>query len=132
MDNEEATIYRDAIDGLGSAIAKAYRGLKEAARNFHMNTQIEIASRNGYAEARAALLLRHGGNPKELGANEAAREAAVNVELYEEYATLTEATKLVANFRYELTIAQLSVDSLRAQLRCFEVIAQLGGEKGGL
>jgi|SRR5215216_3010770 len=106
-------------------VQDAYADLAEKTRTAQAKASVLRAAREAWGLERIKILIQYKDEPTALGKNEQAREAVLRDKtLVESEAHDTAAeVSLVANDAVQ--IAQLRVDSLRAQLRCYEVIAGL-------
>ena len=84
--------------------------------------QASIA-RAALATRRAEILVEFGADPKALGANEATREATLSSMLTIEREDLAGQEGFLVGCRNRLTLHQIEIEHLRAQLRIIEVVA---------
>ena len=88
----------------------------------------ELDAKENLKKAEAAVLIQYAENPKELGGNDAARNARIRDLTTAEREALdrAEKSKRLANFKYEMD--SLAVECLKWQIRNDQAIAALGSE----
>lgn len=87
-------------------------------------------ARVALATERAEILLAHADDPKALGANEAAREAELASLTATARDVVAECDAVATSAKNNLQLQGIVVEGLRAQLRCLEVAAAVGGRDG--
>lgn len=87
-------------------------------------------ARAALATERAEILLAHADDPKALGANEAAREAKLASLTASARDIVAECDAVATSAKNSLHLQSIVVEGLRAQLRCLEVAAAVGGRDG--
>ncbi len=113
----------DALHQLRNDLDEAYCKLSACTASLAVDLNTLSDAQEALGVEKAAILGTV--DPKELGSNEAARDAAVRLRLGCEYEALNAATKACQWRRQDQEKARLDVDNLRAQLRCWETIAAL-------
>ena len=98
---------------LAEDCAKVYIDLVEALRTEHKAATALSEAKQAHADAVMNVVLEYADKPKELGANDAVREARIAL-LTEETATaLHEAEKAMAQAKHETELARLGVQYVR-------------------
>lgn len=109
------------VDELRERVTEAYAELAFAVRDAFAAETLLIDAQTDNSRARAAIILAHAADPKQLGSNEAAREAKL-ADLTSESGSLVRLRETESrDYRHRLELARLRVESVRAQLRLAEL-----------
>lgn len=111
------------INQISQNLENTYAELIAATRETQRLTAEQSKAQVALTEARQAILLQYAENPKDLGSNEAARNARIDelTATQKTYAREMETDLTVSRDRQ--AIAGLEVEHWRAQLHCAEVAA---------
>jgi hypothetical protein len=115
------------METLTEQIRSSYSLLRQAMEKAHLKSELVFARKAIFARQKAATLAKT--DPKELGANEAAREAKLTEIHIDAYVALQEAEEQDRDARHSLQIASLVVEEARAHLRIAEVEVHRGDKR---
>lgn len=108
---------------LQESILNAYRNLKNAQEVAFNAVGTRLNADEVVLDRKLTILLEHADDPKKLGANEAARDAAIRQMLRVEIGTQAMAVENERLAQHKLRMAQIDVEFVRAMLRTVEVAA---------
>lgn len=111
------------IAELQSQITAAYTRLDSAQVEAFNKLTARQSADALVAETRQGILLQHADDPKQLGGNEAARNARIEELMHSELAAQSAAVREQQQADHELRRAQTTVECTRAILRTVEVAA---------
>ena len=118
------------IAEISASLEAAYYHLRQMTEFvFEWNGKVQEASRE-LASAKQAIILANAEDPKKLGANEAARNAAIDDLTRDQRGHLLGCEAALAQHRHNLELARLEVEHWRAQLRCIEAFVATGELEG--
>lgn len=113
----------NAIETLGVRLADNYTTLRAAMQGAFEAVEEANSARLDLKEAQARILRDYADNPKELGGNEAARQARIDELTGDHRYNLAHAEDAERQARHQLDLARLDLEASRAQLRIAELLA---------
>lgn len=118
------------ITEISTALETAYKTLMQMTEFVsEWSGKVNEAQRE-LATAKQAIILAHAEDPKKLGANEAARNAAIDDLTRDQRGHLLGCEAALATHRHNLDLARMEVEHWRAQLRCAEAFVATGELEG--
>lgn len=111
---------------LSGRLEEAYGALWLSVDNSHAWINEASRAKIELATAKQAVIAAHAEDPKKLGGNEAAREAAINAMCSAQVIALQTAEESERLAKNAVELATIRVNGLRAQLRILEVAAGMG------
>ena len=109
------------IQQISASLEAAYYHLRQMTEFvFEWNGKVQEAQRE-LAASKHAIILAHAEDPKKLGANEAARNAAIDDLTRDQRENVLRCEAVLSGHRHNVELARLEVEHWRAQLRCAEV-----------
>lgn len=124
-----ATILQKTLN-LSTCLSFAYDKLTTLTQEVQAAELQLSKARVALVTERAEILLTHADDPKALGANEAAREAKLASLTATARDVVAECDAVATAAKNNLQLQGIVVEGLRAQLRCLEVAAAVGGRDG--
>jgi hypothetical protein len=112
-----------SIEKLGHDLAAAYTTLKAATQNLQEAAEETIACKRGLTIAEQRIINEHADDPKRLGGNKEAREAAIAEMTADHRLEVERAEDDERKAKNALDLAKLDLEAARVQLRVLELVA---------
>lgn len=109
------------IKEISSALEAAYTHLRTVTGDVHSLTDAQASMQRELIAARQRVILEHAEDPKALGSNEAARNAAIDALTAAERQNVQDVDDSLRAASNRQVLAKHEVELWRAQLRCAEV-----------